>query len=300
MTETMKKKDFKYYLLNGVLSTLILGIGILFCIPEFVLVLPIGYFSQWLGQVLVPVLGARAAQMVMLYASAAIFCLVALLLMLIIKPFRPYLKNMGPKEHGNNWKMLLLGLLIGFVQNAFCVMVAILNGNLQVQFAQFEILKLLFFFVLVFLQSSYEEIVFRCFIFRRIRSTYNAGVAVAVSAIGFALVHIANDGISPVALLSITLVGVLYALMVQYCDSFWMPCAAHAAWNFTQNFLFGLPNSGNPTTYSLFQLSGGTTDSWAYNSVFGVECSWTACAMFVVCSVALILWGEKRKKKQAA
>ena len=43
-------------------------------------------------------------------------------------------------------------------------------------------------------------------------------------------------------------------------------------WNFTQNFLFGLPNSGLVSEASVFHLDAATgISNWIYSYEFGVE-----------------------------
>ena len=61
-------------------------------------------------------------------------------------------------------------------------------------------------------------------------------------------------------------IGKNRSLMVYYMDSLWCAFAVHTAWNFTQNILFGLPNSGINVPYSVFKLNAATArDSFAYN-----------------------------------
>ena len=48
--------------------------------------------------------------------------------------------------------------------------------------------------------------------------------------------------------------------------------AIHTAWNFTQNFIFGLPNSGLVSEASIFALDAANAKtSWIYSASFGVE-----------------------------
>ena len=87
----------------------------------------------------------------------------------------------------------------------------------------------------------------------------------------------------------------MFSLMVYYLDSLWMAMAAHAAWNFTQNFIFGLPNSGTVYDLSIFKLNSATArTSLCYSVEFGVEASATAVLAFVFVS-AILLCLEKKK-----
>ena len=138
----------------------------------------------------------------------------------------------------------------------------------------------------------------RGFAYKRLKRTYNTAVAIIAASSFFSLAHIFNAGVTPLALLSIFFIGVFFSLMVRYFDSIWLPMGAHAGWNFTQNILFGLPNSGHPSTYSIFQIVGDTTNGIAYDTVFGVESSICAVVLEALCIVVLWLWGRKHGKKQ--
>lgn len=99
-------------------------------------------------------------------------------------------------------------------------------------------------------------------------------------------------------IINILAVGVFYALMVYYTDSIWFPMAHHAAWNFTQNILLDLPNSGNVVPYSVFKIDAASaTSSFAYDTRFGIEGSVLATLMMIVGCVILFLWGRKHGKK---
>ncbi len=81
--------------------------------------------------------------------------------------------------------------------------------------------------------------------------------------------------------------------MVRYLDSIWLTMGAHTAWNLTQNIIFGLPNSGTPSTWSVFSLVGAQSNGIAYDTAFGVEGSVLAVAIHLAC-VAALLWRARR------
>ncbi len=47
--------------------------------------------------------------------------------------------------------------------------------------------------------------------------------------------------------------------------------AMHTAWNFMQNIVLGLPNSGANVPYSIFKLEEGASNSFFYDTGFGIE-----------------------------
>ena len=108
--------------------------------------------------------------------------------------------------------------------------------------------------------------------------------------------HLANPGMTVVAALNIFVVGVLFGLMVYYFDSLWMAMAAHTAWNFTQNIIFGLPNSGIVTPYSIFKLDAATArNSIFYDVDFGIEATVMALIVLTASTLIAIYIGERKR-----
>jgi len=224
------------------------------------------------------------------------YWIIAFVYLLLVKSDKPILRAFGREPRGNTVKMALWGLLIGLGLNALCVGIAVFHGDIQLSFSSFPVLKLLLVLLSVLVQSGGEELLCRGVLYQRLRKGYrNPWVAILVNPIVFVLMHILNPGVTVWAVLSIYLVGVMFSLMVYYLDSLWMAMAAHAAWNFTQNFIFGLPNSGTVYDLSIFKLNSATArTSLCYNVEFGVEASATAVLAFVFVS-AILLCLEKKK-----
>lgn len=215
------------------------------------------------------------------------------------KKNRPILKAIGRQAKGNNWKNLLLGFAIGFGLNGLCILVAWLHNDISLYYDSFHPLYFVMIFIAVFVQSSAEELVCRGFLYQRLRRSYkNPAVAIIGNSLLFALMHLTNDGVTALSVLNIFVVGILFSLMVYYMDSIWCAMAVHAAWNFTQNIMFGLPNSGMVVPYSVFRLDASTaSDSFAYNVGFGIEGTLFADIVLILACVAIYLWGRKNGKK---
>ena len=101
-----------------------------------------------------------------------------------------------------------------------------------------------------------------------------------------------NRGVTALSVLNIFLVGLLFSMCVYYFNSFWMVAAIHTSWNFTQNILLGLPNSGNVAPFSIFKLEGAV-DSLAYNVGFGIEGTALACVVLVAACVCAYVIGQR-------
>ena len=218
-----------------------------------------------------------------------------LLWFLIRKNNRPLFRAIGTGTGGNNWKKLLLGFGIGFVMNGLCILLAWLHGDFKLHFSRFDILPLLIIFICVFIQSSAEELVCRCYYYQRLMKSYrNPLVAIGVSSAFFAALHLANDGVGVLPIIDIAATGVLFCMIVYYLDSFWCACAVHCAWNYTQNIIFGLPNSGTMVPYSIMTMdTSSAKSSFFYNTGFGVEGSVMSILVQIAACVLIYLWARK-------
>lgn len=174
----------------------------------------------------------------------------------------------------NGLKMLGWGLLLGFLTNFFCIACALLHGDIKLYFdcAASQIPYFLFSLFCVCIQSSAEELWCRGFMYERLHERYPLWVAVAVNGVLFGLLHIFNPGADVIPIVGIIITGLSYSLLRWYSGSIWIAMGIHTGWNFTQNYLFGLPNSGLVSEASVFHLgaANGTT-TWVYDWVFGVE-----------------------------
>lgn len=196
---------------------------------------------------------------------------------------------------GNRVPFLVLGLMIGFTLNGICILTAYLHGDITLVFDKFRPFSLLTILACVFIQSSAEEFLCRGFLYQRLRKSYkNPWIAILGSSLLFAAAHLMNPDVTFLSLVNITLAGLLFAMMVYYLDSIWCAYAAHTAWNFTQNILFGLPNSGIVLPYSVWKLDAGSArDSFAYHVGFGIEGTVTADIVLLIACLAIFVYGRK-------
>ena len=212
--------------------------------------------------------------------------------MMFTQKNRPILSWLGSDAEGNRPSMFALGLLIGFVLNGFCALVALLHGDIRLRFDGVDLLPTVILFVGVLIQSSAEELACRVFMYQRLRGAYACpAVALVGNPALFAVLHLMNRGVTALSVLNIFLVGLLFSMCVYYFNSFWMVAAIHTSWNFTQNILLGLPNSGNVVPFSIFKLEGAA-DSLAYNVGFGIEGTALACVVLVAACVCAYVVGQ--------
>ena len=224
------------------------------------------------------------------YMCLAFSVLVFVLFCRFTRKNRFILEGMLPKNDKRFLSRFGLGILLGFLSNFFCILCALLNGDIKLvwDFSISGIPVMLLAFIAVFFQSVNEEVWCRGFMYERISIHYPLWVAILANSVVFGLLHIFNDGVTVLAIVSIIICGIGYSLLRWYTGSIWTAFGIHTMWNFTQNFIFGLPNSGLVSEVSMFRLDAATAiDSLMYDHEFGVEAAWPA--LFIDSLIAIVI-----------
>lgn len=281
-----------------------------FSLLDNLIVIPIiGYLLIVLGQILGGVLvgilvgllpgvfSTDAGITSQLYLGFLGIWILTLLVFALIPRNRPMLKALGTKTKGNTPKMFAVGLGIGLGMNLLCALIAMINGDIALTFHAFRPVSFLLLFFAVLIQSAAEELICRVFIYQRLVRRYGKPLmAAVVNAAFFAMIHLSNPGVTGMAIANIFIYGLLFSAMVVYMDSPWAAMAAHAGWNFCQNILLGLPNSGMVLPYSVFKLdAAAAADSFAYSVSFGLEGTITACVTLFAVTGVIVWWGTGNK-----
>ena len=207
--------------------------------------------------------------------------------------FRSFLHPKQGGSAGNTGKTFALGLLIGFGMNGLCILLAWLHGDLHFYAGRFQVLYMICALICVCIQSGAEELITRGYMMGALQRRYPCWLAIAANALFFGVLHLTNPGITVVSFLIIVAVALALSLVIYYFGSIWLCIAFHTAWNFTQNFLFGLPNSGIVSESSFLHLDAAS-DSLFYDVAFGVEGSLTAVIVIALFAVGVVLVGRKK------
>lgn len=205
----------------------------------------------------------------------------------------------------NNTKTALFGLLLGAGSNLLLGLVAGIGGSIKLTYAGMNVGFGIIAFIFVALQCIAEEIMDRVFLFQRLVRNNGVVAAFVISSVFFSAMHILNMIMykvplffAIVGLVNIVLIGIFFSETVYFGNNVWFAFAFHTAWNFSQNFILGLPNSGNPATTSIFALAGETHDSILYSSDFGIEAGIPATILICVLIIVTYIWGSKKKKAE--
>lgn len=138
-----------------------------------------------------------------------------------------------------------------------------------------------------------EELLFRGILFRWIEEFAGSWAALGLTSALFGLAHILNPGATWFSSFAIAVeAGLLLGAVYMLTRSLWMPIGLHAAWNFAEGPVFGVPVSGGPASGAIRAsitgpqlLSGGP---------FGLEGSVIAVAVATAAGVWFLRLAIKR------
>lgn len=138
-----------------------------------------------------------------------------------------------------------------------------------------------------------EEIVARGVVFRLLEESLGTWIALAISAALFGLGHLSNPNATPLAALAVAVeAGVLLAAAFVLTRRLWLAIGIHAAWNFTQSGIFGVPLSGIPMHGIVVgELAG---PAWLSGGAFGAEGSVVAVLTCTALGVAMLALAWRR------
>ena len=133
-----------------------------------------------------------------------------------------------------------------------------------------------------------EELLARGYLFSLLREFVGWRWAIAVTSIGFGLLHLPNPGSNPQAILTVVLAGVFLGLVLVRAASLYAAWAAHAAWNLVLAAVLhadvsGIAFAGTPD----YQLVD-TGPDWLTGGRWGPEGGAAAAAGLLLASVVLL------------
>ena len=111
------------------------------------------------------------------------------------------------------------------------------------------------FFLGYLVQGMSEEFLCRGYLAVSLANKTKVAVAVGISSVVFAMLHLANSGLTVLAFINLALFGVFMGVYMFRTDDLWGACAIHSAWNFVQGNVLGVSVSGGKLQSSVF----GTT-----------------------------------------
>lgn len=181
---------------------------------------------------------------------------------------------------------LPLGLLIG--AGLFTLMTGLVAMMGGIQIDRVNGLGALWAMLAMAVTSgTIEEIMFRGILLRHLETMLGTWAALAITAALFGFAHIMNPDSSPFAAFAIAMeAGILLGAAYLWKRRLWIPIGIHAAWNFTQGWVFSVPVSGGYAPAGLL-ITSRNGPEWLTGGAFGLEAS--VVAMIVATTAGLIL-----------
>ncbi len=138
-----------------------------------------------------------------------------------------------------------------------------------------------------------EELLFRGILFRWLEEFGGSWFALALTAALFGLAHLFNPNATVLSSFAIALeAGVLLGGAYMLTRNLWMAIGLHAAWNFTQGWIFDVPVSGTDQNGMVeARLSGPELLS---GGAFGLEASLIAMVLATAAGVILVVLAVRR------
>lgn len=147
-----------------------------------------------------------------------------------------------------------------------------------------------------------EEVLLRLVIFRLLWRAFGIWPALAVSAAVFGVLHLANPNSSLFAAIALACGEGIGIGLYLITGRIWASIGMHAAWNFTQGWVFGAVVSGTTEIAGgplALRPSAGVPELLSGGS-FGPEASLAALIVSLLASAALLWWPWRRRRFVAA
>lgn len=224
----------------------------------------------------------------LLYISLMALSLSLFILLLhCLIDLRP-LRELGMSASGPWGKYMRIGIGWTFVLFVIGFGICWLSGSVSVISVQVNWKDLLLSLLVFFLGAFYEEILLRGYLLTRLcRTRLNVWASLIISSAIFSALHLANQGISFLALIELFLSGITFGLMFLFTKNLWFPVIAHCAWNWIQGPVFGFKVSGTDMFSSLITQSI-TRPNLINGAQFGFEGS-IVCIVLEITFIVLLV-----------
>jgi membrane protease YdiL (CAAX protease family) len=204
-------------------------------------------------------------------------------------------RALGLWFHARWLRDLVLGSIIGVASLAVATAIATAGGGLSFTIsgrsALFQVLQTLVFSAALFILAALaEEALFRGYPLQTLTRANLAWLAVFLTSVPFAAVHLRNpNAAAGFTFINTALAGVWLAVAYLRTRSLWFPLGVHWAWNWALAALLGLPVSGL-TDLAPQPLMRGTDlgPAWLTGGSYGLE-GGLACTITLIVSTIFIL-----------
>ncbi len=146
-------------------------------------------------------------------------------------------------------------------------------------------------------QSLAEELLSRGYLFARTREAIGWPLALAITSVGFGLLHFANPGATPRAMSIVIIAGFFLGGILLLTRSLYAAWMAHFAWNWSMAALLHATVSGLPARPPDYRVVANGP-AWLTGGDWGPEGGVAAVLGMAICTIALVAW--QRRSPRAA
>lgn len=155
---------------------------------------------------------------------------------------------------------------------------------------------LLLYFVGFLFQGMSEEVICRSFLMVSAANKAPLWIGIALNSLVFAVMHLANDGVTVLSFLNLVLYGVFASFFFLRTDNVWGIGALHATWNFTQGNLLGVQVSGNVLQDTAMHFGSTEAPAIISGGKFGLEGS-IATSIVYLAAIFLLIFLPRRQNR---
>ena len=180
------------------------------------------------------------------------------------------------------------GLALGFLLFSGMALVVLLLGGLRIEGVRGagQIWAML---AMGTTSAVFEEVLFRGVLFRHIEAMLGSWAALAITSALFGAAHLGNPDASLFAAFAIAVeAGILLGAAWMLTRRLWLAVGIHAAWNFTQGWVFSIPVSGGEAPLGLL-ITRREGPDWLTGGGFGLEASVVAMIAATLAGLVLLV-----------
>ena len=192
---------------------------------------------------------------------------------------------------GHILREYLIGIGITFAMISIAALLGMATGAYTFRLSSGLSVGLIMLFCLGYMiQGASEEVLCRGYLMVSITRRNRPWIAVVVSSLVFAALHLGNPGFNLIGFLNIALCGASYGIYILKCGNIWGACALHSFWNFFQGNFWGISVSGTGwgMSSSILTATGKAGMELWNGGRFGIEGGLCATVAEVICLLFVI------------
>jgi uncharacterized protein len=148
------------------------------------------------------------------------------------------------------------------------------------------------------LTALFEESLLRGYL----QSTLTRGVgfwwAAVLLSLAFGATHLLNHGESPIGIFSVVGVGLLFCLSLWLTKSLYWAVGLHAGWDWSQSYLYGVPDSGQVASGHLFATHPSGALIWSGGPTGPEGSIYMIPTMAIIALGVWITWSQREPREE--